>query len=142
MFVLDERLQQDTVTLGNFPLCRLLLMNDASYPWFILVPRREEVSELFQLDPADQQLLWREATALAEIVKDTFGADKMNVATLGNVVSQLHVHVIARRRDDAAWPAPVWGFQSTKPYGEAQLTGIRQKLKLVLANGFQFEEDR
>ncbi|MGE6527922.1 HIT family protein [Pseudomonas sp. NPDC077382] len=142
MFVLDERLQQDTVTLGNFPLCRLLLMNDASYPWFILVPRREEVSELFQLDPADQQLLWREATALAEIVKDTFGADKMNVATLGNVVSQLHVHVIARRRGDAAWPAPVWGFQSTKPYGEAQLTGIRQKLKLVLANGFQFEEDR
>mgnify|MGYP003148315457 FL=1 len=142
MFVLDERLQQDTVTLGNFPLCRLLLMNDASYPWFILVPRREEVSELFQLDPADQQLLWREATALAEMLKDTFGADKMNVATLGNVVSQLHVHVIARRRDDAAWPAPVWGFQSTKPYGEAQLTGIRQKLKLVLANGFQFEEDR
>ena len=142
MFVLDERLQQDTVTLGNFPLCRLLLMNDASYPWFILVPRREEVSELFQLNTADQQLLWREATALAEILKDTFGADKMNVATLGNVVSQLHVHVIARRRDDAAWPAPVWGFQSTKPYGEAQLAGIRQKLKLVLANGFQFEEDR
>jgi len=142
MFVLDERLQQDTVTLGDFPLCRLLLMNDASYPWFILVPRREEVSELFQLNTADQQLLWREATALAEILKDTFGADKMNVATLGNVVSQLHVHVIARRRGDAAWPAPVWGFQSTKPYGEAQLTGIRQKLKLVLANGFQFEEDR
>ena len=142
MFVLDERLQQDTVTLGDFPLCRLLLMNDASYPWFILVPRREEVSELFQLNTADQQLLWREATALAEIVKDTFGADKMNGATLGNVVSQLHVHVIARRRDDAAWPAPVWGFQSTKPYSEAQLTGIRQKLKLVLANGFQFEEDR
>ena len=142
MFVLDERLQQDTVTLGDFPLCRLLLMNDASYPWFILVPRREEVSELFQLNTADQQLLWREATALAEILKDTFGADKMNVATLGNVVSQLHVHVIARRRDDAAWPTPVWGFQSTKPYSEAQLTGIRQKLKLVLANGFQFEEDR
>ena len=142
MFVLDERLQQDTVTLGDFPLCRLLLMNDASYPWFILVPRREAVSELFQLDPADQQLLWREATALAEMLKDTFGADKMNVAALGNVVSQLHVHVIARRRDDAAWPDPVWGFQSTKPYREAQLTGIRQKLKLVLANGFQFEEDR
>lgn len=142
MFVLDERLQQDTVTLGNFPLCRLLLMNDASYPWFILVPRREEVSELFQLDPADQQLLWREATALAEIVKDTFGADKMNVATLGNVVSQLHMHVIARRRGDAAWPAPVWGFQSAKRYSEAQLAGIRQKLKLVLANGFQFEENR
>ena len=142
MFVLDERLQQDTVTLGDFPLCRLLLMNDASYPWFILVPRREAVSELFQLDPADQQLLWREATALAEMLKDTFGADKMNVAALGNVVSQLHVHVIARRRDDAAWPAPVWGFQPASPYSEAQLVAIRQKLKLVLANGFQFEEGR
>ncbi len=139
MFILDERLQQDTVTLGNFPLCRLLLMNDASYPWFILVPRREEVSELFQLDPADQQLLWREATALAEIVKDTFGADKMNVATLGNVVSQLHVHVIARRRGDTAWPAPVWGFKAAKPYSEAQLAAIKQKLKLVLTDGFQFE---
>ncbi len=139
MFVLDERLQQDTVTLGDFPLCRLLLMNDASYPWFILVPRREEVSELFQLDSADQQLLWREATALAEMLKDTFGADKMNVATLGNVVSQLHVHVIARRRGDTAWPAPVWGFQSAKPYSEAQLAAIKQKLKLVLTDGFQFE---
>ncbi len=139
MFILDERLQQDTVTLGNFPLCQLLLMNDASYPWFILVPRREEVSELFQLDPADQQLLWREATALAEIVKDTFGADKMNVATLGNVVSQLHVHVIARRRGDTAWPAPVWGFQGAKPYSEAQLAAIKQKLKLVLTDGFRFE---
>ena len=84
-------------------------MNDAQYPWFILVPRREEVSELFQLDAADQQALWRETTSLAETVKDTFRADKMNVATLGNVVGQLHMHVIARRRDDAAWPARCGG---------------------------------
>lgn len=115
MFVLDSRLEQDTLLLGDFPLCRLLLMNDAQYPWFILVPRREEVSELFQLDTADQQALWQEATSLAETVKDTFGADKMNVATLGNVVSQLHVHVIARRRDDPAWPGPVWGKHPAQP---------------------------
>jgi diadenosine tetraphosphate (Ap4A) HIT family hydrolase len=134
MFVLDARLAQDTLTIGDFPLCRLLLMNDANYPWFILVPRREEVSELFQLDVGDQQLLWREVTALAEIVKDTFGADKMNVATLGNVVSQLHVHVIARRKGDASWPSPVWGRLPAKPYSDEQVAEIRHKLKLVLAD--------
>lgn len=140
MFVLDSRLEQDTLLLGDFPLCRLLLMNDSSYPWFILVPRREEVSELFQLDSADQQLLWRETTALAETLKDTFGADKMNVATLGNMVSQLHMHVIARRRGDAAWPAPVWGHQPAQPYSDAQVEAIRQKLRLVLADDFHFAE--
>lgn len=140
MFVLDSRLEQDTLLLGDFPLCRLLLMNDSSYPWFILVPRREEVSELFQLDSADQQLLWRETTALAETLKDTFGADKMNVATLGNMVSQLHMHVIARRRGDVAWPAPVWGHQPAQPYSDAQVEAIRQKLRLVLADDFRFAE--
>lgn len=140
MFVLDSRLEQDTLLLGDFPLCRLLLMNDSSYPWFILVPRREEVSELFQLDSADQQVLWRETTALAETLKDTFGADKMNVATLGNLVSQLHMHVIARRRDDAAWPAPVWGHQPARPYTDEQVEAIRQKLRLVLTDDFRFAE--
>ncbi|TBU99907.1 HIT family protein [Stutzerimonas kirkiae] len=134
MFILDSRLERDTVSLGDFPLCRLLLMNDAHYPWFILVPRREEVSEVFQLDVADQRLLWQEAGRLAETLKDTFAADKMNVATLGNVVSQLHVHVIARRRDDAAWPAPVWGRQTPIAYTDEQIRGIRDKLRLVLTD--------
>lgn len=140
MFVLDSRLEQDTLPLGDFPLCRLLLMNDANFPWFILVPRREEVTELFQLDGDDQQALWREATMLAETVKDTFGADKMNVAMLGNVVSQLHVHVIARRRDDVAWPSPVWGRQPAQPYTDEQVSAIRQKLQLVLTDDFRFAE--
>lgn len=109
MFALDPRLEQDTLLLGDFSLSRLLLMNDARYPWFILVPRREDVTELFQLDVDDRQALWREATLLAEVLKDTFRADKMNVANLGNVVSQLHMHVIVRRRGDDAWPGPVWG---------------------------------
>lgn len=126
--------------IGDFPLCRLLLMNDAQYPWFILVPRREAVSELFQLDAADQQQLWRETTAFAEIVKDSFGADKMNVATLGNVVSQLHMHVIARSRDDAAWPAPVWGRHQPKPYTQDQAAAIRARLKTVLTDQFRFGE--
>jgi len=140
MFVLDSRLEQDTLLLGDFPLCRLLLMNDAQYPWFILVPRREEVSELFQLDAADQQMLWMETTSLAETVKDTFGADKMNIATLGNMVGQLHMHVIARRRDDVAWPAPVWGRHPAKAYTEEQVAAIKNKLKLVLADDFRFGE--
>ncbi|MCQ4276551.1 HIT family protein [Stutzerimonas degradans] len=140
MFILDSRLEQDTLPIGDFPLCRLLLMNDAQYPWFILVPRREAVSELFQLDAADQQQLWRETTAFAEIVKDSFGADKMNVATLGNVVSQLHMHVIARSRDDAAWPAPVWGRHQPKPYTQDQAAAIRARLKTVLTDQFRFGE--
>ena len=140
MFTLDPRLQQDTLSIGDFPLCRLLLMNDAQYPWFILVPRREEVSELFQLGAEEQRQLWQETSFLAETLKDAFGADKMNVATLGNVVSQLHMHVIIRRRDDAAWPAPVWGRHPAVPYSTEQVAAIRDRLRLVLADDFRFVE--
>ncbi|QVM87072.1 HIT domain-containing protein [Pseudomonas lalucatii] len=139
MFVLDSRLQQDALPLG-ISLCRLLLMNDAHYPWFILVPRREEVSELFQLDAEDQRMLWQETTLLAETLKDTFAADKMNVATLGNLVSQLHMHVIVRRRSDAAWPAPVWGRHAAQPYSGDEVAAIKAKLRLVLTDDFRFEE--
>ncbi len=138
MFNLDSRLASDTLLLGDFELCRLLLMNDRQYPWFILVPRREQVSELFQLDADDQQLLWQETTALAEVLKDTFAADKMNVATLGNMVSQLHMHVIVRRKADAAWPSPVWGQRPAVAYTATEVDEIRQKLRLVLADNFTF----
>ncbi|VXC04886.1 Diadenosine tetraphosphate (Ap4A) hydrolase and other HIT family hydrolases [Pseudomonas sp. 8BK] len=140
MFALDSRLQQDTVWLGDYPLCSLLLMNDAQYPWFILVPRREDVSELFQLDAADQLQLWRETTALAEVLKDCFAADKMNVATLGNMVSQLHMHVIVRCREDAAWPAPVWGKHPAQAYAPEQLAALKARLRLVLTGDFCFAE--
>lgn len=141
MFALDPRLQQDTLAIGDFPLCRLLLSNDSNYPWFILVPRREAISEIFQLDVADQLQLWQETTALAEILKDTFDADKLNVAALGNVVSQLHMHVIVRKRDDVAWPAPVWGKHVAEPYDAEQVAAIRERLRLVLTNDFTFLED-
>ena len=140
MFVLDSRLQQDTVWVGDYPLCSLLLMNDAQYPWFILVPRREDVSELFQLDGADQLQLWQETNGLAEVLKDCFAADKMNVAPLGNVVSQLHMHVIVRRREDAAWPAPVWGKHPVQPYTPEQLAVLKARLRLVLTGDFCFAE--
>ncbi|MGA4637130.1 HIT family protein [Pseudomonas solani] len=140
MFALDQRLQQDCLQVGDFPLCRLLLMNDVHYPWFILVPRREDISELFQLDADDQLRLWSETTRLAEVLKDSFGADKMNVATLGNVVSQLHMHVVARRREDAAWPAPVWGRHPAQPYTPEQVDEVMDKLRLVLTDDFRFAE--
>lgn len=140
MFSLDPRLQQDCIVLGDFPLCRLLLMNDANYPWFILVPRREAISELFQLEASDQQQLWWETTRLAEWLKDAFAADKMNVATLGNVVSQLHMHVIARAQQDPAWPGPVWGRHSARLYIEEEIAAIRARLRPVLTGDFQFVE--
>ena len=136
MFTLDPRLAQDTHFLGDFPLCRLLLMNDAQYPWFILVPRQADVTEIFQLSLEEQAVLWQEATVLAELLKDAFAADKMNVAALGNVVAQLHVHVIARRKADPAWPAPVWGKQEARPYTQDEVLAIEERLKLVLPEGF------
>lgn len=138
MFTLDPRLQQDTLIVGDFALCRLLLMNDAQFPWFILVPRRDAVSEIFQLDIADQRLLWQEASELAETLKDTFAADKMNVASLGNIVGQLHMHVIVRRRDDAVWPAPVWGKLPAQPYSTEQLAVVMTKLRMALDDDFSF----
>ena len=140
MFTLEPQLEHDTLPIGDFPLCRLLLINDAQYPWFVLVPRREDVSEVFQLSEADRQVLWDETTFLAEALKDTFAADKINVAALGNVVSQLHMHVIARRRSDVAWPAPVWGKYPPKPYEAAQVDTIKDKLRMVLASSFTFIE--
>ena len=140
VFALDPRLQQDTLPIGDFPLSRLLLSNDSNYPWFILVPRREDISEIFQLDVADQQQLWQETSALAEMLKDSFDADKLNVAALGNVVSQLHMHVIVRKREDVAWPAPVWGAQPAKPYSAEQIKTIRERLRLVLTDDFTFLE--
>ena len=141
MFALDTRLQEDTWLIGDFPLCRLLLSNDSNYPWFILVPRREGITELFQLDDADQQRMWAETTALARVLKELFDADKMNVATLGNVVSQLHMHVIVRFQADVAWPGPVWGKHPAKPYSQAEVQAIRDRLKPVLGAGFTFWED-
>ncbi|MFJ3372871.1 HIT domain-containing protein [Pseudomonas sp. NPDC086251] len=140
MFTLDPRLQQDSLPIGDFPLCRLLLSNDSNYPWFILVPRREDISEIFQLGVADQQQLWQESTLLAQRLKDAFDADKMNVAALGNVVKQLHVHVIVRKHEDAAWPAPIWGKQPATPYSAEQVAAIRERLRLVLAEDFTFLE--
>ncbi|MDG6403787.1 HIT domain-containing protein [Pseudomonas quasicaspiana] len=141
MFALDSRLQEDTLLIGDFPLCRLLLSNDSNYPWFILVPRRPDITEVFQLDARDQLQLWQETTLLSEQLKDLFNADKLNVAALGNVVSQLHMHVIVRRRSDIAWPAPVWGKHPATPYTAQEFSLIKDQLRAILVKDFVFAEE-
>jgi len=120
MFVLDPRLRQDTLPIGQLTLSELLLMNDARYPWCILVPRQAHASEIFHLSAAQQNQWWQETRWIAQRMHLHFHADKMNVATLGNSVKQLHMHVIVRSRADAAWPAPVWGRHPAIAYTNAQ----------------------
>ena len=109
MFQLDAQLEADTQVLGAFPLSLLLLSKDANYPWCILVPQREGLREIYQLNQLDRQQLLNESCLLAETLTDLFQADKINVATIGNMVPQLHMHHVARFKTDAAWPGPVWG---------------------------------
>lgn len=139
MFTLHNQLAKDCVPLGDFPLCRALLMNDAQYPWVILVPRREDVAELFQLSRFDQQLLLDEVSSVAAALAGHFNADKMNVAALGNVVPQLHLHIIARFREDPAWPRPVWGVLPAQAYADDALRQRLQELEaLLVPTGLQW----
>jgi diadenosine tetraphosphate (Ap4A) HIT family hydrolase len=129
MFELDLQLQQDCRPVGRFPLCHVLLMLDANYPWFILVPARSGVTEIFELEPSDQLQLARESASLAGAIARGFDAHKINIAALGNVVPQLHIHHIVRYRDDPAWPAPVWGRVPARPYSDAALAGVLSVLR-------------
>jgi diadenosine tetraphosphate (Ap4A) HIT family hydrolase len=132
MFELDSRLAQDTYLLGEFDLSLVLLNKDANFPWCILVPKREEVYDLHQLSEEDQQQFIRESSRLSCAMMTLFGAYKMNVAALGNVVRQLHIHHIARFPEDAVWPQPIWGKLPALNYTKEQLgeriLGLRQAL--------------
>jgi diadenosine tetraphosphate (Ap4A) HIT family hydrolase len=121
MFQLHPQLKTDTVLVGRFPLSLLLLSRDANYPWCILVPQREGIEEIYQLDSAEQQQLLNESCLLAEALATLFAADKINVATIGNMVPQLHMHHVARFKSDAAWPRPVWGAVDAVAYPEDML---------------------
>ena len=138
MFWLDPRLQNDTFRMGDFPLCRLLLMNESSYPWFVLVPRRAGIREIHHLQDEDRQQLWRESAELSRWLEGNFSFDKLNVAALGNIVSQLHLHHVARCVDDPAWPGPVWGAQPAVRYAAADVEAIRQKLQAGKPREFTF----
>ena len=117
-FKLDQRLEKDTFLIGELPLSKVLLMNVSNFPWAILVPKIIGVSELFELDSKQQIAYQAECNYISRHMSEIFGAHKMNVASLGNLVPQLHTHVIARYKDDDAWPNPVWTFQNMLPYSD------------------------
>ena len=115
-FALDPRLSAEALPIGDLPLSAVLLVDDSRYPWFVLVPRRPDVSELTDLDAADAAALMGEIRIATRVMIALAKPDKVNVAALGNIVPQLHVHVIARFLSDPAWPGPVWGSGSRSPY--------------------------
>ncbi|MCU7553860.1 HIT domain-containing protein [Alteromonas sp. ASW11-19] len=135
MFELDSRLQQDTLQVGALPLSRVLLMNDSQFPWVILVPQRSGVREIIELNKDDEAQLWRESRQVSEALQKLYSPHKLNVAALGNVVSQLHVHHVARYTHDCAWPAPVWGKQAAVPYsdkeGRSRCEALAEQLNIV-----------
>lgn len=128
-FVLHERLAADAVFVTNWPLTRVLLMNDARFSWLILVPRRTDVTELFQLSQKERQELMEEIAQASKKLKAITGAAKINVGALGNMVPQLHVHVVARSPDDAAWPGPVWGHGAAVAYEPSARDALLAKLR-------------
>lgn len=132
-FAIDPRLAADTRPVGELSLSRLLLMDDARYPWLILVPRIAGARELLDLDEADRGMLLGEISLVSRALEALFKPDKLNIAALGNVVPQLHVHLIARYQADAAWPRPVWGVGEREPYADgacdARIAALRDALK-------------
>ncbi|MBN4076684.1 HIT domain-containing protein [Mariprofundus ferrooxydans] len=130
--ILHQTLQKDCFIVGKFPLCLLLLLNDSNYPWFILVPQRDGMREIHQLAAADQQQLIRESSLLSRCIEQHFKADKINIAALGNMVPQLHIHHIVRYTSDAAWPAPVWGNVAAKPYAPDAAEQLCQRIRGLL----------
>lgn len=127
-FRLDERLARDSDCLSRLGLCQLRLMKDSRWPWLVLIPQRPSVSEMFELTPLDQTMLTFEANSVAAALKQVTGATKINVGALGNIVRQLHVHVIARSEGDANWPGPVWGYGTAEPWDEKARTDFIEKL--------------
>jgi diadenosine tetraphosphate (Ap4A) HIT family hydrolase len=120
-FELHPRLAGDTVFVADWTLCRVLLMNDARYSWLILVPRRADATEIFDLNPKDREMLIAEIALASERLKHFSHAAKINVGALGNLVPQLHIHIVARNPGDAAWPGPVWGNGQSEPYASETL---------------------
>ena len=123
-FTLNARLAADTLIVTELQLCQVLLMNDRRFPWLILVPRQPDLTEIIDLQQDDQTQLWHEIALCSEVLKQVAEPHKLNIGALGNVVSQLHIHIIARQVDDAAWPDPVWGKPGALPWHTADATAI------------------
>lgn len=135
-FVLHHRLKADTFHVASLPLCELLMMNDNQYPWFILVPRQIDCQEIYQLSPEDRSQLMNESCLLASILQEQFKPQKLNIATIGNLVPQLHMHHVCRYSTDASWPAPVWGKfppQAFNPeIASTRISQLQNTLRFVL----------
>ena len=131
---LHEQLQKDTIDIGDLPLSRVLVVKDAHYPWLMLVPRRDKAVDIIDLDEVEQGQLMTEINRVGRALKEITKCDKLNVAALGNVVPQLHVHIIARRTSDAAWPRPVWGVMPPLAHDAAEvqrfISDLRRKIWL------------
>ncbi|MBN8446234.1 MAG: HIT domain-containing protein [Gammaproteobacteria bacterium] len=120
-FELHAQLAKDSIWLADWPLCQLRLINDSNYPWFILVPRRANIRDVIDLSDEEQAQLWQESAKLSRLLRQKFSPEKLNLAALGNMVPQLHLHHVARFSSDAAWPSPIWGKVAAIPYTEQQL---------------------
>jgi diadenosine tetraphosphate (Ap4A) HIT family hydrolase len=132
---LHPQLAKDTIAIGDLPLVRALLMNDANYPWLVLVPRQADAVEIIDLDDEQQTLLMSEITLVARVLKDVTGCHKLNIAAIGNLVPQLHVHIVGRRTGDAAWPRPVWGAVAARPYEPAERDRLIEAIRREIAFG-------
>ncbi len=135
MFALDERLREDTVEVASLKLSLVLLMKDRSFPWLILVPRMEGVREIHELTKVDRSVLIEEIALTSRIIEEIFKTDKINIGALGNIVSQLHVHIIGRFRKDASWPGAVWGRNLREPYPPEELENTKARLKAAFEDG-------
>lgn len=133
-FTLHPTLAADTCIIAELPLCTLLLSNDSNYPWTILVPRRNDISEIYQLSDVDQRQLLTESSTLSRCLQSTLNPDKLNIAALGNVVPQLHIHHIARYKHDKAWPAPIWGHSEPTPYTPLHRDKLLTEVRYWLSN--------
>lgn len=132
-FVLDDRLANDSISVTITGLCDLRLNRDRRWPWLVLVPRRPGISEIFELTPLDQTLLTFETDLVASALKSITGATKINIGALGNIVRQLHVHIIARSEGDANWPGPVWGYGKAEPYEDDEMREFVTRLQKALS---------
>jgi diadenosine tetraphosphate (Ap4A) HIT family hydrolase len=136
LFRLDERLARDSLDIGALGLCQVRLMNDSRWPWLVLVPMRAEAVEIHGLAEGDQLLLARETALAASILQDQTNCEKINSAALGNIVRQLHVHVVARSSGDPNWPGPVWGFGERAPYAPEPLKMLTARLRSAFSPFF------
>lgn len=137
MFQIDPRLAGDTLEVASLTLCQVLLLNDRRYDWLVLVPRRESVTEILDLSPQDQAQLWREVTLVSQVLRHAQPDLKLNIGALGNVVRQLHLHILLRQEGDPAWPGPVWGHSPREPHTAEAGHAAAERWRVLLAEETQ-----